>query len=44
MTEDDKTVYPLATETQKEMEEWLLTLGKAIGLLEEEDTSNWILY
>ncbi|XP_019861304.1 PREDICTED: uncharacterized protein LOC100634416, partial [Amphimedon queenslandica] len=38
VTEDEKTVYPLATETQKEMEEWLLTLGKAIGLIEEEDT------
>ncbi|XP_019862702.1 PREDICTED: dedicator of cytokinesis protein 10-like, partial [Amphimedon queenslandica] len=40
VTEDEKTVYPLATETQKEMEEWLLTLGKAIGLIEEEDTTS----
>jgi hypothetical protein len=37
LTEDDKVFYPLATETQKDMEEWLTVLGQALGLIEEND-------
>lgn len=39
LTGDEKIVYPLGTETQSEMEEWLTILGKALGLIEENEPS-----
>lgn len=42
LTEDDKLFYPLATETQSEMEEWVTVLGKATGLFEEDEPGKCI--
>ena len=37
LTEDDKVFYPLAAESQREMEEWITVLGKAIGMDSEDE-------
>lgn len=37
LTEDDKVCYPLAAESQREMEEWITVLGKAIGMDSEDE-------
>ena len=36
MTEEDKVFYPLAADSEAEMEEWISILNRAIGLEVEE--------
>ena len=36
LTGDDKVFYPLAAESETEMEDWIMVLSKAIGLDTEE--------
>lgn len=37
MTEDDKVFYPLAADSQADMEEWMTILTRAIGSEMEDD-------
>lgn len=37
MTEDEKVFYPLATDSQAEMDEWTTILTRAIGSEMEDD-------
>ena len=36
VTADDKVYYSLAADSEKELEDWMCVLGKAIGLDSEE--------
>ena len=36
LTEDDKVFYPLATDSEAELEEWITVLNRAIGMEVEE--------
>lgn len=45
MTEDDKGVYPLAADTEKEMEEWMESMKKALKLDTDDPTGiNMYMY
>ena len=44
LTADERTFYPLATENEKDTEEWVAVLNKVLGGLESEDQGTCSYY